>query len=398
MSRRSALVLVLVTNSSCRERDTAHDEARSAVSGALATIASPTPPAASAPAPPAPPAPPGSTSGTVPAASVTPPPPWPAKVDLALPAMGTEVHFVSYVTPKLDQDAIREAMKKAHAEIVRIENLMTSWRDTSEIGQINLGAGRPVKVSDETIEVLKKSRWAGDISEGVFDITFHALGDLWKFGDAAEQNPKLPDPETIRARKKLVDYRKVKIDAEAHTVTLPAKMKIDLGGIAKGYAVDAAAAVLRAAGLTDFLAQAGGDLYGAGRKPDGSPWVSGIQDPRGPRGDFFATIELTNHAFSTAGDYARFFFVDGKRYHHIIDPRTGYPATACRSVTVWAGDAFTADAVDDAVFILGPEKGLALIESLPDVGAVIVDHVNKVWISKRLEGKVHVSRAPTDGP
>jgi thiamine biosynthesis lipoprotein len=393
--RWSAPVLVLALGSSCRERDTAHDEARSAVSGTLATAASPSPlpPVASASPPPGGPGASASASGAVPA-----PPPWPAKVDFVEPAMGTEVHFVSYVTPKLDEDAIREAMKKAHAEIVRIENLMTSWRDTSEIGQINLGAGHPVKVSDETIEVLKKSRWAGDISEGVFDITFHALGDLWKFGDAAEQNPKLPDPATVRARKKLVDYRKIKIDADARTVTLPTKMKIDLGGIAKGYAVDGAAAVLRAAGLTDFLAQAGGDLYGAGRKPDGSPWVSGIQDPRGPRGDFFATIELTNHAFSTAGDYARFFFVDGKRYHHIIDPRTGYPATACRSVTVWAGDAFTADAVDDAVFILGPEKGLALIESLPDVGAVIVDQANKVWISKRLEGKVHVARAPTDGP
>jgi thiamine biosynthesis lipoprotein len=275
---------------------------------------------------------------------------------------------------------------------------MTSWRDTSEIGQVNLGAGRPVKVSRETLEVLKKSRWAGDISEGVFDITFHALGDLWKFGDAAEQDPKLPDPKVVKARKKLVDYRKIKLDETASSVTLPPGMKIDLGGIAKGYAVDGAAAVLHAAGLTDFLAQAGGDLYGAGRKPDGSPWVSGIQDPRGPHGEFFATIELTNHAFSTAGDYARAFFVDGKRYHHIIDPRTGYPATACRSVTVWAGDAFTADAVDDAVFILGPQKGLALVESLPDVGAVVVDRDNKVWVSKRLEGKVHITRAPTDGP
>ena len=174
-------------------------------------------------------------------------------------------------------------------------------------------------------------------------------------------------------------------------------MSIDLGGIAKGYAVDRAAAVLRAAGLTSFLAQAGGDLFGAGRKPDGSPWVSGIQDPRQPPGAFFAIIELTDHAFSTAGDYARAFIIAGKRYHHIIDPRTGYPATASRSVTVWAPDAFTADAVDDAVFILGPEKGLRIIESLPDTGAVIVDKNNKVWVSKRLVGKVHVLHPPTDG-
>jgi thiamine biosynthesis lipoprotein len=322
----------------------------------------------------------------------------PRKVDLEEPAMGTEVHFVAYTTRELGEGAIKDAMNRALVEIRRVETVMTSWRDTSEVGQINVGAGSPVVVSNETIAVLKKARWASELSGGVFDITFHALGDLWKFGDAAEANPKLPDPKVVREKKKLVDYRKVQIDEGAHTVTIAKGMRIDLGGIAKGYAVDRAAAVMKSAGLKSFLAQAGGDLYGAGAKPDGAPWVSGIQDPRADQGQFFAIIELQDHAFSTAGDYARAFFVNGKRYHHIIDPRTGYPATACRSVTVWAGDAFTADAIDDAVFILGPEKGLPLIESLPDVGAVIVDKNNKVWISERLKGKVHVLHPPTDAP
>jgi thiamine biosynthesis lipoprotein len=365
----------------CRREDAGH--------GGPKVPAEPTPPALAAP--------PGAASAPR-EATPAPPPFAPQKVDFAGPAMGTEVHFVAYTTPKLDEPTLRAAMERAHAEVVRVEGVMTSWRDTSEIGQINKNAGAPVTVSDETLDVLGKSRWAGDISGGVFDITFHALGDLWKFGDAAEANPKLPDPKVVALKKKLVDYRKVKVDAATHTVTIAMGMKIDLGGIAKGYAVDRAAAVLKKAGLESFLTQAGGDLYGAGRKPDGSPWVSGIQDPRGPHGTFFATIELTDHAFSTAGDYARAFFVAGKRYHHIIDPRTGYPATACRSVTVWAGDAFTADAVDDAVFILGPDKGLVLVESLPDVGAVIVDQANKVWVSQRLQGKVHLQRPPTDGP
>jgi thiamine biosynthesis lipoprotein len=105
-----------------------------------------------------------------------------------------------------------------------------------------------------------------------------------------------------------------------------------------------------------------------------------------------------NHAFSTAGDYARAYFKGGKRYHHILDPRTGYPATACRSVTIWAPDATTADAIDDAVFILGPERGLPLVESIPDAGAVIVDARNRVWVSKRLQKRVAVLRAPSDGP
>ena len=145
-----------------------------------------------------------------------------------------------------------------------------------------------------------------------------------------------------------------------------------------------------------FYAQAGGDLYAHGSKPDGSPWISGIRDPRGPENDYFATMAVSDHAFSTAGDYERSYVVSGKRYHHIIDPRTGYPATASRSVTIWAPTALIADEIDDAVFILGPERGLALVESLDGVGAVIVDAHNRVWTSQRLEGRVHPVHPPTD--
>jgi len=126
--------------------------------------------------------------------------------------------------------------------------------------------------------------------------------------------------------------------------------------------------------------------------------VSGVQDPRGAQGEFFAVLELTDHAFSTAGDYARSYVVGGKRYHHIIDPKTGYPATACRSVTIWAPDATTADGVDDAVFILGPERGLKLVESLDGVGAVVVDERNRVFISERVKDRVKVLKPPTDAP
>jgi thiamine biosynthesis lipoprotein len=288
-------------------------------------------------------------------------------------------------------------MRDAMAEIRRLEALMTSWRDDSEVGKINANAGKSVKVSAETFEVFEKSQWSSRLSDGAFDVSFNVMGDVWKFGDAAEDHPKLPDPKLIAARRKYIDYERIDLDEDARTVRIDKNMSIGLGGIAKGYAIDRAAAVLRGKGLSAFLAQAGGDLYGAGLKPTGEPWVSGIQDPRGPRGRFFATIELNDHAFSTAGDYARAYVLDGKRYHHIIDPHTGYPATASRSVTLWAPDALTADAIDDAVFIMGPEKGLALVESLPGVGAVIVDADNKVHISKRLDGKVHVTEAPTGG-
>jgi thiamine biosynthesis lipoprotein len=320
----------------------------------------------------------------------------PVLVELDEPAMGTRVHLGAYTTPAIGEEPIKRAMTAAVAEMRRLEALMTSWRQDSEIAAVNRGAGTAVRVGPETFEVIDKSLWAGKVSHGAFDITFQSMSGLWKFGDAAESVPKVPSAAEVERLRKLVDYRLLELDAKARTVKVPKGRSIVLGGIAKGYAVDRAASVLKQRGLSSFLVQAGGDLYGAGRKPNGAPWVSGIQDPRGPQGSYFAILDLEDHAFSTAGDYARSYMVDGKRYHHIIDPKTGYPATASRSVTIWARDAFTADAIDDGVFILGPEKGLELVESLEDVGAVIVDKNNKLWLSKRVQGRVKILQQPTN--
>jgi thiamine biosynthesis lipoprotein len=311
--------------------------------------------------------------------------------------MGTSVTFVAFTTPRVDEAAARAAMAKALAEIGRLESILSEWRDDSEIGRINRQPGEWVRVGPESLEVIQKGLWAGGTSQGVFDITFQAMSDVWKFGSASDAKPRVPSRSEIESRRKLVDYRRVEVDETAASVRIGKGQKLGLGGIAKGYIVDRAARVLHDAGLEAFLVQAGGDLYGAGKKPDGTPWVSGIQDPRGGVGQFFATIALEDHAFSTAGDYARAYVVNGRRYHHIIDPRTGYPATACRSVTVWAPDAFLADAVDDIVFILGPEVGLPLVESLEGVGAVVVDAKNRVTVSRRLEGRVKILHPPSDG-
>lgn len=311
--------------------------------------------------------------------------------------MGTNVHFVAYTNAQVDVAKIRSAFTQALAEMRRLEGVLSEWRDDSEVGKLNLNPDQWVKVGPETYAVIARALEEGKASHGAFDITFQAMSDIWKFGSAADAEPKVPSKAEIEQRRKLVDYRTVKLDSQARAVRIPKDHKVGLGGIAKGYIVDRAADILKKAGIQAFLVQAGGDLYGAGRKPDGSPWVSGIQDPRAAEGVFFATIELTDHAFSTAGDYARSYVIGKRRYHHIIDPRTGYPATASRSVTVWADDATTADAIDDAVFILGPEKGLKLVEASPGAGVVIVDKNNKVWVSPRLLGKVHVTRQPTDG-
>lgn len=320
------------------------------------------------------------------------------RIDMSGQAMGTRLTFAAYVDETHDQTAIRAALEAAYLEVVRLEGLMTPWRETSELSQVNAAAGKaPVKVGAEMLEVMQKSLWVASRSDGVFDVTFASMGKLWRFNhDMTGEVPARAELERARRR---IDYRHVAMNPEASTIFLRrADQKIDFGGIAKGYAVDRAAAVLRATGLKAFYVQAGGDLYVEGKKPDGSPWRVGIRDPRGPEGSFFARLPVEDHAFSTAGDYERSFFKDGKRYHHIIDPRTGFPSSASRSVTVWAKDAFTADAIDDAVFILGPKRGLELVESIDDCGAVIVDSENKVWISKRLSGLVEQFREPTDGP
>jgi len=332
-----------------------------------------------------------------PRAPVAPAPAPVEKVDFQDVAMSTNVHFIAYTNAQVDSAKVRQAMTRALEEMQRLEALLSEWRDDSEVGKINSSPEQWVHVGPETFAVISRALEQGKASGGAFDITFQAMSEVWKFGSAADATPKVPSKAEVAQRRALVDYRTVELDQAAQAVRLPKAHKIGLGGIAKGYIVDRAADVLKKAGIQAFLVQAGGDLYGAGRKPDGSPWISAIRDPRGPEGSSFAAIELTDHAFSTAGDYARSYVIGNRRYHHIIDPHTGYPATESRSVTVWADDATTADAVDDAVFILGPEAGLKLAEATPGVGVVIVDKNNKVWLSSRLRGYVHIAHPPSDG-
>jgi thiamine biosynthesis lipoprotein len=311
-------------------------------------------------------------------------------------AMGTHLAYAAFTTPTVDELHIRALFEAATAEIVRLERLMTTWDPSSEVSRVNEAAGRaPVAVSPDTFDVIREAIHASEISEGTFDITFEVLHGLWKFDQDLDPHP--PTPEQVREKLRYLGYRHVKLDPEKRTVFLDEPhVRINLGGIAKGYAVDKAAAVLARGGLTSFYVQAGGDLYAKGMKPGGVSWNAGIRDPRGPEGDYFATMQVSDHAFSTAGDYERTYIIGNRRYHHIIDPRTGYPATASRSVTIWAPTALVADEIDDAVFILGPEKGLALVESIDGVGAVIVDAKNHVWISKRLAGNVQGVHPPTD--
>ena len=232
------------------------------------------------------------------------------------------------------------------------------------------------------------------MDRGTFDVTFGALTDIWKFDhDPDNSIPRRSDS----ARLPLIDYRQVGDRRSAGTVFLRRKgMKIHLVGIGKGSAVDRAVTILRRAGLRNFMIQAGGDLYVGGQK-GGRPWRLGINDPRGREGESFATVDLSDSTFSTSGDYARFFLKDGVRYHHILDPSTGQPARLCRSVTIASDNPVLADAIAKGVFILGPEKGMALVERIPKLGAVIVTAANDVLVSSGLKEGFVLVNPRTDG-
>ena len=309
-------------------------------------------------------------------------------------AMGSELNLTAWAA---DEAAARSAFDAVFTEFERLEAQMSTWRPGSDVLRINAAAGdHAVPVAPDVRDVLRLARQISEWTEGTFDVTFGALTDVWKFDQ--DQDNTIPSPEAIRARLPLIDYRQIEIDDRAGTVFLKRKrMKIHLGGIGKGYAVEHAMQILRRAGLRDFMIQAGGDLYVGGHK-DGRLWRLGINDPRGPEGKSFATIDLTDSTFSTSGDYARFFMKNGVRYHHILDPATGQPARLCRSVTIAAESPVLADAVAKGVFILGPEKGMALVERLPRLEAVIVTAKNEVLVSSGLKGRFVPIAPPTDAP
>ncbi len=312
-------------------------------------------------------------------------------VQFAGKSMGTRVEItVSGVSEKHAEAAVTLAF----AELDRLEAMMSEWKGDSPLSKVNASAGgAAAAVPEELFAVIERSLAVARETDGAFDPTFAAMWGLWTFGD--DRVTRVPDGKVVEERRKLIDWTKVELDPAKKTVRLTEKgMKLGLGGIAKGYATDRVAEILRSNGVSRFAIKAGGDLYVSGR-PGAKAWRVGIQDPRG-HGPF-AVLDLEDAAFSTSGDYERFFWQDGVRWHHILDPDTGYPARRSRSVTVLASDAFTADGYDTAIFVMGPEKGLALAEQ-KGIGVVIVGSDNRVHVSSRLRETLDLLRRPTDGP
>ncbi|MCL0070340.1 FAD:protein FMN transferase [Dehalococcoidia bacterium] len=292
-------------------------------------------------------------------------------------AMGTVVSITA-----IDEDTqmAEAAVGDAFDEISRIENLMSATDHSSEIYILNQSGGAWVDLSPETIHVLERSLYFASISDGAFDPTVKPLLDLWM--ERVRAWGRLPTTDELGRALALVDWRALELDEDnGRARFLKEGMKITLGGIAKGYAVDRAIAVLKESGVERALVDIGGDIRGFGPKG----WRIAVQHPRDGY-EWLEVIDLKNSAVATSGDYRRFFLLGERRVHHILDPKTGQPADAVMSVTIVAGNSLDADALTTLVFVLGPEKGKELLNSLAIAG-LIVDSAGEIIMSEAWELK-----------
>ena len=287
--------------------------------------------------------------------------------------MGTPVNVELWST---SAERAESCTKQVMTEMHRIDGLMSPYKKDSELAIINAEASKhPVKVSKELIGLIQQSIQLSEMSNGAFDITFASIGYQYDYRKGDK-----PSDQTIATLLDRINYRHIQLDEKKLTVHFSkSDVRIDLGGIAKGYAVDNGIRILQACGIKQALISAGGDSRIIGDRK-GRPWMTGVRNPRAKdKKDSIVVIPLSDTAVSTSGDYERYFIKDGVRYHHIISPKTGKSAKASQSVTVLGPDTVTTDGLSTTLFVLGPKKGLELAEKLDGIDAVIID----------AEGKIH---------
>lgn len=278
-----------------------------------------------------------------------------------------------------DAETAHAAIDAVIAEMRRIDATMSPYIDTSELALINREAAQhPVKISAEMMHLLRTSIHYSEISHGAFDITFASVGYLYDY-----RNHVQPSEAQIAAHLNAIDYRAIALDQSAGTVrfTKPG-MRIDLGGIAKGYAVDRGAEILIARGVRHAIVTAGGDSRIVGDRR-GRPWMIGIKDPRAENKSA-VVLPLADTAISTSGDYERYFMDGERRVHHLLNPKTGKSATGIRSVSVLAPRGIDTDALTKPLFILGVERGMQIIDKVPGVDAIVIDDEGQLFYSKNL--------------
>jgi thiamine biosynthesis lipoprotein len=270
-------------------------------------------------------------------------------------------------------------------EVKRIENLISDWIPTTQISQVNQNAGIvPIKVNNEVFELVERALKISKLTDGAFDISYASMDKIWKFDGSMKE---MPSPEAIKKSVERIGYEKIILDTKNKTIFLKdAGMKLGLGGIGQGYIADKVKEVLQAKGCTAGIVNVSGDINTWGSQTDGKPWTVGIVNTLN-KNKVFATFPLIDSAVETSGSYEKYVTFNNIRYSHIIDPRTGYPATGVVSVSVFAKQTEIADALATGVFVLGVEVGLNLINQLKGIECIIVDDKGKIFTSKGIDIK-----------
>ncbi len=282
-----------------------------------------------------------------------------------------------------DEAEAEQNIDLAVSEIQRIEKLISSWDRDSQTSQVNRNAGiKPIKVEKELFGLIERAIKISEITDGAFDISYASMDRIWKYDGSMKE---MPSKEEIKASVSKVGYQKIILNKENSTVFLKEPgMKIGFGAIGKGYAADKAKELLIKNGVSGGIINASGDMNTWGRQPDGREWTVAITNPMN-KDKTFALLPLRQGAVVTSGDYEKYVNFNGIRYSHIINPRTGYPATGMISVSVFAPKAELADALATSVFVLGKEVGLNLIEQLPQVECIIIDDAGAIAATKNIQ-------------
>lgn len=307
------------------------------------------------------------------------------------PLSKTDIFMGTACTVKIFDNPEEKYIEEAFEKIKEIEDKMSINKEDSELIQVNNSSGKnPVKVSDESYYVIKKGKEFSALSEGKFDITIGPLVKLWGIGT---ENARIPSNNEIEEKKSLIDYNNIELDEDNKKVYLKKEgMVIDLGGIAKGYTADVIKDQLIKNGVNKAIINMGGNILTIGNKMNGEPWNIGIQDPFNPRGEYLGIISVTDKSVVTSGIYERFLEYEGKRYHHILNPFTGYPwESDLAGISIISEKSIDGDALSTTVFSMGVEKGLEFIEQLENIEAIFVTKNNKVFLSSGISENFKLS-------
>lgn len=293
-----------------------------------------------------------------------------------------EYIFGTIVSLKLYEPVDASVFQKIFDDLRDVDNRMTVKGISSELIAVNKAAGvSPVVVSEDTFHVIEVAKKYAEDSQGAFDITVFPVVSLWGIGTDKE---RIPSPEEIKAGLEKVGYQDLVLDSVKHTVFLKrAGMGLDLGGIAKGYAADRTAEKLRAMGIERGIVNLGGNIFAMGSKEDGTPWKIGIQNPMSSRGEYLGIADAVDQTIVTSGIYERYFEKDGKRYHHILDTKTGYPVdNELAGVSILTTSSIDADALSTTCFVLGPQKALEFVKNMPGVEVLFVTKDKKIIMTE----------------